>query len=39
MKKVTRGTSQMEQPEINVGLDLGDRLSHYCMHNEDGDAV
>jgi hypothetical protein len=39
MKKVIRGTSQMEQPEITVGLDLGDRFSHYCMLNGDGDAI
>jgi transposase len=29
----------MEKPEITVGLDLGDRFSHYCMLNEDGDAI
>jgi len=39
MKKVSRGTGRMEQPEITMGLDLGDRFSHYCMLNEDGDAI
>jgi transposase len=29
----------MEKPEITVGLDLGDRFSHYCMLNSDGDAI
>jgi hypothetical protein len=39
MKKVSRGTLQMEKPEITIGLDLGDRFSHYCMLNEDGEAI
>lgn len=29
----------MDKPEITIGLDLGDRYSHYCMLNEDGDAI
>ena len=29
----------MEKPEITIGVDLGDRFSHYCMLNGDGDAV
>jgi transposase len=29
----------MEKPQITIGLDLGDRFSHYCMLNEDGDAI
>jgi transposase len=29
----------MEKPEITIGLDLGDRFSHYCMLNGDGDAI
>jgi transposase len=39
MKKVSRVAKQMEKPEVTVGLDLGDRFSHYCMLNEDGDAI
>jgi len=39
MKKVSRTAAQMEKPEITVGLDLGDRFSHYCMLNSDGDAI
>ncbi len=39
MKKVSRGAGRMEKPEITIGLDLGDRFSHYCMLNEDGDAI
>ena len=39
MKKVSRTAAQMEKPEITVGLDLGDRFSHYCMLNSDGDAL
>jgi transposase len=29
----------MEKPEITIGLDLGDRFSHYCMLNGEGDAI
>ena len=39
MKKVSRGAGRMEKPEITIGLDLGDRFSHYCMLNGDGDAI
>lgn len=39
MKKVSRGAGRMEKPEITIGLDLGDRFSHYCMLNGDGDVV
>lgn len=39
MKKVSRGAGGMEKPEITIGLDLGDRFSHYCMLNSDGDVV
>jgi hypothetical protein len=39
MKKVSRGTVKVEKPEITIGLDLGDRFSHYCMLNGDGDAI
>ena len=39
MKKVSRIATRMEKPQITVGLDLGDRFSHYCMLNEDGDAI
>ena len=38
-KKCSRAAKQMEKPEITIGLDLGDRFSHYCMLNEDGDAI
>ena len=39
MKKVSRGAGQKEKPAMTIGLDLGDRFSHYCMLNEDGDAI
>lgn len=39
MKKVSRGAGGMEKPEITIGLDLGDRFSHYCMLNSDGDTL
>ena len=39
MKKVSRAAGQEEQPEYTIGLDLGDRFSHYCMLNGDGEAV
>lgn len=39
MKKVIRAVLGKEKPEITIGLDLGDRYSHYCILNEDGDAI
>jgi len=39
MKKVSRAATGKEKPAFTIGLDLGDRFSHYCMLNEDGDAV
>jgi transposase len=39
MKKISRATTGKDKPEITVGLDLGDRFSHYCMLNSDGDAI
>jgi transposase len=39
MKKVSRTASMKPKPEITVGLDLGDRFSHYCMLNSDGDTI
>jgi transposase len=42
MKKVSKQMRKMEaesKPGMTVGLDLGDRYSHYCLLNEDGDVV
>jgi transposase len=42
MKKRIRSNRQTEwkeKPAITVGLDLGDRFSHYCVLNEDSDVV
>lgn len=43
MKKVSKSTQQMEathgKPLMTVGLDMGDRFSHYCLLNGDGDVV
>ena len=42
MKKVSRSSRATElkaKPSITVGLDLGDRRSHYCFLNEDGEVV
>jgi len=43
MKKVSRQLPKMEavftKPEMTVGLDLGDRYSHYCLLNADGIVV
>jgi transposase len=43
MKKVSKETRKMEatalKPEMTVGLDMGDRFSHYCFLNEDGDVI
>jgi transposase len=37
-KPVTKKTAQ-SKPTITVGLDLGDRKSHYCMLNRDGEVM
>jgi Na+/proline symporter len=43
MKKVSRQLTNMEavsdKPEMTVGLDLGDRYSHYCLLNADGQVI
>src|ERR1035437_8465622 len=43
MKKVSRQLPQMEagiaKPEMTLGLDLGDRYSHYCLLNGDGAVI
>jgi transposase len=39
MKKRSREAEWNERPERTVGVDLGDRSSHYCVLNEDGEAM
>ena len=43
MKKdstVTAGRKQIfKQPKLTIGLDLGDRFSHYCILNEAGNVI
>lgn len=42
MKKVSRGSYAVEwkaRPAVTVGLDLGDRRSHYCMLSQDGELI
>ena len=42
MKKVSKQMRKMEvadKPEMTLGLDLGDRYSHYCLLNAAGDVV
>lgn len=43
MKKVSRQLPKMEagiaKPEMTLGLDLGDRYSHYCLLNGDGAVI
>ena len=43
MKKVIKQTQRMEathgKPAMTMGLDMGDRFSHYCLLNEEGDVV
>jgi transposase len=42
MKKVSKQMQKMEaadKPEMTVGLDLGDRYSHYCLLNADGEVL
>ena len=43
MKKdstVTAGRKQIfKQPKLTIGLDLGDRISHYCILDEAGNVI
>jgi transposase len=43
MKKVSKVVPQREtakdKPAITVGLDVGNRYSHYCLLNEEGEVV
>jgi transposase len=43
MKKISKVMGQTEttkdKPAITVGLDLGDRYSHYCLLNGEGEVV
>jgi len=43
MKKVSSQLPKMEagiaKPEMTLGLDLGDRYSHYCLLNGDGAVI
>jgi hypothetical protein len=43
MKKIstvaTRKVEKVEGGKLTVGLDLGDRLSWYCILNELGDVI
>jgi len=40
MKKLTiAATNWMEQQGLTIGLDLGDRSSHYCVLDESGRIV
>jgi len=42
-RSLSKSTQRMEamagKPTMTVGLDMGDRFSHYCLLNEDGDVV
>lgn len=39
--KKSQGATKVktEQGRATIGIDLGDRLSHYCVLNGDGDAI
>lgn len=43
MKKVSKQTQRMEmsddKPSMTMGLDLGDRFSHYCLLNEEREVI
>jgi transposase len=42
MKKVSKQMRKMEAPDkplMTMGLDIGDRYSHYCLLNQPGDVV
>jgi hypothetical protein len=37
MKKLSKTQKQM--PQETIGIDLGDKMSRYCIVNQDGEAV
>jgi len=39
MKKSNKKMMVVEKPSTTVGLDIGDRLSHYCMLNAEGEVM
>ena len=43
MKKIStmgkRGNEIFEEPKLTIGLDLGDRTSHYCILDEAGNVI
>lgn len=39
MKNSNRGTRGVEKTILTVGIDLGDRFSHYCVVNQDGEVM
>jgi len=39
MKKSIRESQWKERPDRTVGVDLGDRFSHYCVLNRDGEVM
>ncbi len=39
MKNNSKNNLRKSQPEHTVGVDLGDRFSHYCVLNRDGEVM
>ena len=39
IKSAARLEKPMEKPAITVGLDVGDRFSHYCLLNREGEVI
>ena len=43
MKKIStmtkRGNEIVREPKLTIGLDLGDRTSHYCILDEAGNVI
>jgi transposase len=43
MKKIStvakRGNEIFKEPKLTIGLDLGDRTSHYCILDEAGKVI
>jgi transposase len=43
MKKIStvakRGNEIFKEPRLTIGLDLGDRTSHYCILDEAGNVI
>jgi predicted NBD/HSP70 family sugar kinase len=39
VKKISTVAKSGKEPKLTIGLDLGDRTSHYCIFDEAGNVI